>query len=146
MGPIWGWQGPGGPHVGPMKFAIWDSLGQCANNEDFMKNSHFGKMFTSLGLTLSWSNNVHITTIIISIQIADFEINVFDKHLTWRRHQMKTFSASLALCAGNSQVTSEFPSQRPVTWSFDVSFDLRLNKRLSKQSWGWWFETTSWPL
>ena len=36
--------------------------------------------------------------------------------------------------------------QRPVTRSFDVSFDLRLNKRLSKQSWGWWFETLSCPL
>ena len=33
------------------------------------------------------------------------------------------------------------PSQRPVTRSFDVCFDLCLNKRLSKQSWGWWFET-----
>ena len=29
------------------------------------------------------------------------------------------------------------PAQRPVTWSFDIFFDLRLNKRLSKQSWGW---------
>ena len=29
---------------------------------------------------------------------------------------------------------------------FDVYFDLRLNKRLSKQSWGWWFETPSRPL
>ena len=44
---------------------------------------------------------------------------------------------------GNSPVPSEFPTQRPVTWSFDVFFDLRLNKRLSKQSWGWWFETLS---
>ena len=35
--------------------------------------------------------------------------------------------------------TGEFPAQRPMTWSFDVFFDLRLNKRLSKQSWGWWF-------
>ena len=43
----------------------------------------------------------------------------------------------------NSQVTGEFPAQKPVTWSFDVFFDLRLNKRLSKQSWGWWFETPS---
>ena len=34
----------------------------------------------------------------------------------------------------------EFPSQRPVTWSFDVFFDLCLNKRRSIQSWGWWFE------
>ena len=33
------------------------------------------------------------------------------------------------------------PRTKPVTWSFDVSFDLHLNKRLSKQSWGWWFET-----
>ena len=31
----------------------------------------------------------------------------------------------------------EFPTQRPVTRSFDVFFDLRLNKRLSKQPWGW---------
>ena len=35
------------------------------------------------------------------------------------------------------------PLKRPVTWSFDVFFDLRLNKRLSKQSWSWWFETPS---
>ena len=37
----------------------------------------------------------------------------------------------------------EFPTQRRVTRSFDVFFDLRLNKPLSKQSWGWWFETLS---
>ena len=37
----------------------------------------------------------------------------------------------------------EFPTQRPVTQSFDVFFDLRLNKRLSKQPWGWWFDTPS---
>ena len=36
--------------------------------------------------------------------------------------------------------------QMLVTRSFDVFFDLRLNKRLSKQSWGWWFETPSRPL
>ena len=40
----------------------------------------------------------------------------------------------------------EFPTQRPVTRSFDVFFDLRTNKRLSKQWWGWWFETQSCPL
>ena len=61
----------------------------------------------------------------------------------WWRRQMETFSALLALCAGNSPVTGEFPSQRPVTWSFDVFFDLHLNKQLNKQSWGWWFETPS---
>ena len=65
---------------------------------------------------------------------------------TWWRHQMETFSAWLAICAGNSPVPGEFPPQRPVTRSFDVFFDLRLNKRLSKQSWGWWFEMLSRPL
>ena len=38
------------------------------------------------------------------------------------------------------------PTQRPVTRIFDVFFDLRLNKRLSKQPWCWWFETLSWSL
>ena len=47
------------------------------------------------------------------------------------------------LCAGNSPFPGEFPAQRPVTQSFDVFLDLRLNKRLSKQSRGWWFETPS---
>ena len=51
--------------------------------------------------------------------------------------------ALLAICTGNSPVTGEFPAQRPVTQSFDIFFDLRLNKRLSKQSWGLWFETLS---
>ena len=50
----------------------------------------------------------------------------------WWRHQMETFSASLAICAGNSPVAGEFPTQRPVTRSFDVFFHLPL---------GWWFET-----
>ena len=62
---------------------------------------------------------------------------------SWWRHQMETFSVLLALCAGNSPVTREFSSPRPVTRSFHVFFDLLLNKRLSKQSWGWWFETPS---
>ena len=66
--------------------------------------------------------------------------------VTWWRHQMETFSVLLAICAGNSPVTGEFPAQRPVTRSFHVLFDFRLNKRLSKQSWGWWFDTPSGPL
>ena len=65
---------------------------------------------------------------------------------TWWRHEMETFSALLAICAGNSPVTGEFHAQRPVTRSFDIFFDLSLNKRLNKQSWGWWYETPSRPL
>ena len=56
--------------------------------------------------------------------------------ISWWRHQMETSSALLALRAGNSPVPGEFPAQRPGTRSFDVFFDLRPNKRLSKQSWG----------
>ena len=59
---------------------------------------------------------------------------------------MEPFSALLAICAGNSPVSGEFPTQRPVTRSFDVYIDLRLNKRLRKQWWGWWFETLLCPL
>ena len=66
--------------------------------------------------------------------------------ISWWRHQMEKCSALLAICAGNSPVPGEFPAQRPVTRSFDVFFDLHLNKRLSKQWWGWWFETPSCPL
>ena len=46
---------------------------------------------------------------------------------------METFSALLALCTGNSPVTGEFSTQKPVTRSFGIFFDLHLKKRLSKQ-------------
>ena len=62
---------------------------------------------------------------------------------SWWRHQIQTFSALLAICAGNSPVPGEFPAQRPVARSFDVFFDLRLNKPLSKQWCDWSFETLS---
>ena len=61
----------------------------------------------------------------------------------WCRHQMETFAALLALCEGNPPVTGGFPSQRPVTRSFDVFFNLSLNKLLNKKSRRWWFETPS---
>ena len=78
---------------------------------------------------LSWFQIPHSRTFVLGYE--------------WWRHQMETFSALLALWAGNSPVPGEFLAQRPVTRSFDVFFDLRLNKHLSKQSLGWWFETPS---
>ena len=66
-------------------------------------------------------------------------------------HRMMTssngniFRVTGPLC-GEITGPGEFPTQRPVTRSFDVFFDLRLNKWLSKQPWGWWFETPSWSL
>ena len=67
-------------------------------------------------------------------------------NVIWWRHQMETLSALLAICSGNSPAPGEFPSQRPVTRSSDVFFDMRLNKWLSKQSCGWWLETLSYSL
>ena len=58
-----------------------------------------------------------------------------------KRHQLVTFPALLALCERNLLLTGGFPSQRPVTQSFDVFIHLPLNKRLSKQSKRRWFET-----
>ena len=75
--------------------------------------------------------------------IISLIFGILKTRITRWRHQMEAFSALLVLCAGNSPITGEFPSQRPVTRTFDVFFDLRLSKRLSKQSWGWWFETPS---
>ena len=105
----------------------------------------------------------HMTRITVSYR-SDYEFTKYMAHIlhisclhgkiidflllefwTWC-HQMETFSAILAICAGNSLVTGEFPAQRPGTRSLDVFFDLRLNKRLSKQLQGWWFETLSCPL
>ena len=56
---------------------------------------------------------------------------------------METFSALLPICAGTSPIPGEFPAQRPVMRSFDVFFDLRQNKQLRKQSWGWWSKMPS---
>ena len=55
------------------------------------------------------------------------------------------FRVTGPLC-GEFTGPGEFPTQRPVTQSFAVFFDMRLNKRLSKQQWSWWFETPSWSL
>ena len=80
------------------------------------------------------------------------EVGVEDKFVkalqqcTWWRHQMQTLPALLAICVGNSPVTGEFPAQRSATRSFGVFLVLGLNKRFSKQSWGWWFETPPRPL
>ena len=91
-----------------------------------------------------WWLPTHIKRHSASMTIGPWEIRQYTKVL-WR-HQMDTFSPLLGLCAGNSPITSEFPAQRPVTRSFGVFFDLRLNKRLSEQLWSWWFETSSRPL
>ena len=85
-----------------------------------------------------WVDNVGASetawacAMVLDILHPSLQISRYQKR--WWRHQMEKFSAFLALCERNPPVTGGFPSQRPVTQSFGVFFDLRLNKRLSKQS------------
>ena len=97
---------------------------------------------------------------------VDFLQNTRNRHLTVCRWGLSNFKYHISSAFGTAtyimmtssnrnifRVTGplcgEFtcprwvPLQRPVTRSFDVFFDLRLNKRLIKQSWCWWFETPS---
>ena len=92
--------------------------------------------------TLMYNSNALLWTTRYIIRKHPFCI-IMNEHLPWRCHQMETFSALLALCAGNSPVPGEFLTQRPVTRSFDVFFDQRLNKQLGKQSLGWLFKSPS---
>ena len=72
----------------------------------FKKGKGITHIFPSY-CTLGWD--------VIQASMYFLRLNTF----AWWRHQMETVSALLALCAGNSSVTGEFPAQRPVTlWCF----------------------------
>ena len=72
-------------------------------------------------------------------------IRIFEIFIMMTSSNGNIFRVTGAFC-GEFTGPGEFPAQRPVTRSFDVFFDLPLNERLSKQSWGWWFETPYRPL
>ena len=79
-------------------------------------------------------------------RVQDYEDIVVDPtSLKLARSMMTSSNGNIFRVTGHlcGEFTGEFPVQRPVTRSFDVFFDLRLYNRLSKQSWGWWFETPS---
>ena len=118
----------------------------CADSICYVKNTTWWKSMCSLSLYLSgfrwWMlhwQKLHTIDLVDTLLVEWLNQHGF----AWRRHQMETHSALLSLCLGNPPVTGEFPSQRPVTQSFDVRFDLRLSQRLSKQLRRRWFETLS---
>ena len=85
--------------------------------------------------TIEWNDLLKYRYVSLLVQIKLLSLMILIcLLLSWWRHQMETFFALLAFCVINSPVTGEFPAQRPVTGSFDVFFDLHLNKRLSRQS------------
>ena len=108
---------------------------------------------------LSWKKMIHVSHIVHTMAVDDLEkegaresapmvSTKFSQNIltSWWHYQIGTFSALLAICVGNSPVNGEFPTQRPVMRSFDVFFDLCLNKRWTKQWWGQWFEIPLHPL
>ena len=64
-------------------------------------------------------------------------------HYSWWRNQMETSSELLVFCAWNSRCTVNSPHKGQQREVFFIFIDRRINKRLSKQSWGWWFDTSS---
>ena len=76
---------------------------------------------------------------------CDSDVTMIIGHNMMMSSNGNIFRVTGPLC-GEFTGPGEFPAQRPVTRSFDVFFDLRLNKRLSKQPRGWCFETPTWSL
>ena len=107
-----------------------------SNCDNFMTISFCSTCFLPWRLINLWSSKNCLTSMtdLIGDDYIILEVSaklmVLRRFALWR-HQMETFSALLALCAGNSPVTGELLSQRPVTRSFDGFFDLCLNKRLT---------------
>ena len=77
-----------------------------------------------------------------SMDCSNFIICCLSQKFMMTSSNGNIFRVTGPLC-GEFTGPGEFPTQRPATRSFDVFFDLRPNKRLSKQPWGWWFETPS---
>ena len=94
---------------------------------------------------IMFQSQVYSTTINMG---SDQRIHHLIKKIHWGMMTSSNgniFRVTGPLC-GEFTGPGEFPTQRPVTRSFGVFFDLRQNKRLSKQPWGWWFEMPSWSL
>ena len=138
----------------PSESAPSHYLNQCWNIVDWTLRN---KLQWNFNKKHTFSLKMHLKTSSAKQQPFCFGLNVLNVEETghpfgsgiWWRHEMESFSALLAICAGKSTVHGELPAQRPVTRSCDVFFDLRLNQRLSKlskQSWGWWFKTQPRPI
>ena len=94
--------------------------------------------------SIKWWSKLNVALLLfagINTEIRSHHGANHDDVIKW-----KDFPRNWPFVRGIHPVPGEYPAQRPVTRSFGVFFDLRLNKRLSKQSRGWWFETLPCPL
>ena len=88
--------------------------------------------FIEMGSFWSVSLYIYIYTISRQTSLMQRLLTRSTEAFTWWRHQNGNILRVTGPLWGESNVTGGFPSQRPVTWSFDVFFDFRLNKRLNK--------------
>ena len=126
------WHWPNGPHLFEMCIL-------CLKIWVYWKVRYVHTCIENCPIKMKWISNylflcfLNVVIILIQVILVSGRSYLRILVISWWRHQMETFSALLAICEGNSPVPGEFPTQRPVTWSSDVYFDLRLNKRLCKQ-------------
>ena len=88
------------------------------------------KQYIHAGLiwfALIWYHGIH--SVIFSRPVYSSALYAHEVFVAWKRHQMETFSAQLALCEENSPVTGEFASQRASNADFVVSLTWLLNKQ-----------------
>ena len=123
------------------------------SDDESLSNSAIQSGSSSICFCDSWNTNILFcfvvkqSCIIVTMKWPWLMMGSYSHgdNTSWWHHQMEAFSALLALCAGNSPVLGEFPAQNQWRGALMSFFFIR-NKRLSKQSWGWWFETPSRPL
>ena len=119
------------------------------NNDDVDKTGKHGRMPASSNFYAVYHSGSWITLKVTTYEhIICLTTWTVKKSIFHIKSPLMTSSSGnifrvTGLLCGEFIGPDEFPSQRPVMRSFDVFFDLCLNKQVSKQSWGWWSETPS---
>ena len=136
-------------------FNAWDTVSAyiqilgCFCSRTFCLNNWLGLLLPSISIIWALYTKLNIINRIVPGLAIDLlvvlEASCMAVHFMMTSSNRNIFRVTGPLC-GEFTAPGEFPAQRPVTRSFGVFFDLRLNKRLSKQPWGWWFETPAWSL
>ena len=132
--------------ISPIQYqlcVVWDNLPVTSSSWcriSTLKNENLWDLGAYWQVPVFW-NKLHYSDVMIGPMATPItSLTLVYSTVYSRRRSKKTSKLCITgpLCG---EFTGEFPSQRPVTRSFDVFFDLHLKKRLSKQWWGWWFET-----
>ena len=123
-------------------YLVWKSYFRVKSLE--MTNNRQNLMYKDMNKSKNWENK-NLSSIRYLWFCKVMLSNLMSRWIMMTSSNGNIFRVTGPLCAEFTG-PGDFPTQRPVTRSFDIFFDLRLNKRLSKQPWGWWFETLSWSL